>query len=454
MSVSLLWLRRDLRLADNPALLAAAAAADSVLPVFILDDTLRAPSGLPRLAFLYRCLRALDESIGGRLVIRHGQPADVIAELVRAHSATSVHIARDFGPYGRRRDEAVEAALAATSSGPLVRTGSPYAVAPGRVRKGDGAPFAVFTPFSRAWREHGWRPPAETPEQISWATGVDSAGIPDDPQLPAGVTLPPAGETAALTRWQEFREGDAKAYRDNRNFPGSDATSRLSPYLKYGCVHPRTLLHDLGEANDAGTSAYRNELCWREFYADVMWHRPTSARESLRPAFRRMRSDTGPLADERLAAWQEGRTGFPIVDAGMRQLHRDAWVHNRLRMIVASFLVKDLHLDWQLGARYFMQHLVDGDLASNMHGWQWVAGTGTDAAPYHRVFNPGLQGNKFDPDGDYVRRYVPELAGVPGAAVHEPWKLPGGLPAGYPARIVDHVQERAEALRRLAEVSE
>jgi len=459
MSVSLLWFRRDLRLGDNPALLSAAAGADQVLPVFVLDDTLRQPSGLPRLTFLYRCLRALDESMGGRLVVLHGRPEEVIARVAREQSAISVHVAADFGPYGRRRDEAVEKSLGGggpngTGEVPLVRTGSPYAVAPGRVLKGDGAPFQVFTPFSRAWREHGWRSPAASPGEVAWATGTASAGIPADPELPAGLALPVAGEAAGLTRWQDFRTADVTAYRDRRNFPGADRTSRLSPYLKYGCVHPRTLLADLADASDAGATTYRTELCWREFYADVLWHRPESARTSLRPSTRRMRTDTGPDAERRLAAWKEGRTGYPIVDAGMRQLQREAWVHNRLRMIVASFLVKDLHLDWQLGARHFLQHLVDGDLASNNHGWQWVAGTGTDSAPYHRVFNPLLQGNRFDPDGDYVRRYVSELAHVPGAAVHEPWKLPAGVPAGYPERIIEHAQERVEALRRYGEISQ
>ncbi len=447
---SLLWFRRDLRLGDNPALQAAAAADDEVLPVFVLDDALRAPSGLPRLAFLYRCLRALDASTGGRLVIANGRPEEVIPAVAEQVSATSVHIAADFGPYGRRRDEAVEHALGAV---PLVRTGSSYAVAPGRVRKPDGTPFQVFTPFSQAWRAQGWRPPAASPGAVRWATGLDSAGIPADPPLPEEVALPPAGEEAGLARWRDFRAADVSGYRDRRNFPGADRTSRLSPYLKWGCVHPRTLLGDLADATDAGASTFQNELAWREFYADVLWHRPDSARQSLRPAMRGMRTDSGPAAEERLAAWQQGRTGYPIVDAGMRQLQREGWMHNRLRMIVASFLVKDLHLDWQLGSRYFMGHLVDGDLASNNHGWQWVAGTGTDAAPFHRIFNPLLQANRFDPDGDYVRRYVPELEHVPGAAVHEPWNLPGGVPAGYPARIVDHAVERAEALRRLAEVS-
>jgi deoxyribodipyrimidine photo-lyase len=213
-------------------------------------------------------------------------------------------------------------------------------------------------------------------------------------------------------------------------------------------VHPRTLLADLAERTDAGAETFRKELAWRDFYADVLWQQPRTARECLNTGYARMQLDTGPAADERLAAWAEGRTGYPIVDAGMRQLRAEAWVHNRVRMIVASFLVKDLHLDWVLGAREFMRRLRDGDLASNSHGWQWVAGCGTDASPFYRVFNPVTQGRKFDPDGDYVRRYVPELRTVAGAAAHEPWELPGGVPAGYPDRIVEHAAERREALAR------
>jgi deoxyribodipyrimidine photo-lyase len=228
------------------------------------------------------------------------------------------------------------------------------------------------------------------------------------------------------------------------------STSRLSPYLKWGCIHPRQLLAKLGRST--AHEAFRSELCWREFYADVLWHRPDTVSQALIPAMRHMEIDVGPDADAAFGAWAEGRTGYPIVDAGMRQLAAEGWMHNRLRMIVASFLVKDLHLDWSRGARYFMTQLVDGDLASNHHGWQWVAGTGTDASPYFRVFNPVTQGERFDPEGDYVRRWVPELRSIAGPGVHRPWIQDDGPPAGYPAPIVDHEQERAEALRRYAAV--
>jgi deoxyribodipyrimidine photo-lyase len=446
---SVFWFRRDLRLGDNPALLAAAdTAADGVLPLFVLDDALRRPSGAPRLAFLYRSLRALDEALDGRLVVLRGKPENVVPRVAREVGASSVHIAADFGPYGRERDERVDAALPDGAS--LVRTGSPYAVAPGRVSKDDGTPFRVYTPFYRAWRRHGWRAPADSVSAtVRWLTGVTSIGVPKDPDLPARLVLPEAGEAAARDRWAEFRDSALGGYGDRRDRPDLSGTSRLSVHLKYGTVHPRTLLADLSDHAGRGAETYRKELAWREFYADVLWQEPRSARECLNTAFATLQLDNDP---DRFAAWAEGRTGYPIVDAGMRQLRSEAWVHNRVRMIVASFLIKDLHLDWTLGAREFLRRLVDGDLASNNHGWQWVAGCGTDAAPFYRVFNPVTQGRKFDPSGDYVRRYVPELRSVDGPAVHEPWALPGGLPAGYPERIVDHAAARQEALARYEKV--
>jgi deoxyribodipyrimidine photo-lyase len=438
---TILWFRRDLRLADHLAL-AHAAGAGPVVPLFVLDPGLLGPAGAARTAFLFRCLRALDESMGGRLVVRTGDPVEVVPAVAAEAGAEAVFVSADFGPYGRRRDHEVGRALKAAGRG-LTGVGSPYAVDPGRVLKQDGTPFKVFSPFCRAWRASGWPAPADRPEH-PWAAGLRSDGVPDDP--PVAATLPPAGEAAALDRLEAFLAGPIDDYAERRDRPADDATTRLSPYLKYGCIHPRTILARLGRSQPE--EKLRSELAWREFYADVVWHTPESARRSLQPAMAGMKPDSGKKADERFEAWAQGRTGFPMVDAGMRQLLGEAWVHNRVRMIVASFLVKDLHIDWTRGARWFLEHLVDGDLASNNHGWQWVAGTGTDPAPYFRIFNPVTQGKEHDPDGDYVRRWVPELAGVGGGAVHEPWKLAGGLPAGYPERIVDHAAERAEALAR------
>ena len=455
MPTSLLWFRRDLRLSDHPALLAAvdAAGADgAVVPVFVLDPRLWDPAGAPRRQFLLDCLAALQESLDGALVLRTGEPGTVLPALARETQAGTVHISADAGPYGRRRDAAVEHAL---SDVPLIRTGSPYAVTPGRVTKSDGSPFRVFSPFARAWRAHGWRSPAARPDRVPWASGVASDDPP--PRQETTAALPVAGEPAALEAWQRFRDERLADYDEERNLPATEGTSRLSPYLKYGCLHPRTLLADLATARAEGADAtgvgrFTDELAWREFYADVLWHRPETAHESFDGRMRGMSYDSGPDADQRFAAWAEGRTGYPIVDAGMRQLLGAAWVHNRVRMIVASFLVKDLHIDWWRGARHFLEHLVDGDLASNNHGWQWVAGTGTDASPYYRVFNPTRQGRQFDPDGDYVRRWVPELRDVPPRFVHEPWLAPGGVPAGYPEPIVEHAHERRVALARYQEV--
>jgi deoxyribodipyrimidine photo-lyase len=463
---AVMWFRRDLRLDDHPALLAASGSDGvrgpgerPVVPLFVVDPALWRPSGDPRRAWLVRSLRALDERIGGGLVVREGDPADVVPAVARECGAQQVHVTADTGPYGRRRDAAVEDALG--DGARLVRTGTPYAVGPGSVVNGSGEPYKVFTPFYRAWQRHGWPAPAAASDGVRW-TRVAGREWPDEPDL-GDLVLPEAGEQAALARWEEFLDDGVLDYGARRDLPAEAGTSAMSAHLKYGEVHPRTLLADLGRLAEDGrlsqgsresVDTYRSELAWREFYADVLWHHPRTAREYHRPEYAAMRYDsvTSAAGRERLQAWQEGRTGYPFVDAGMRQLRAEGWVHNRVRMVVASFLVKDLHVEWQHGARYFLRWLRDGDLASNNHGWQWAAGSGTDAAPYFRVFNPVTQGEKFDPTGDYVRRYVPELAHLPGKAAHSPWDAPDGYDHGYPERIVDHKAEREEALARLREM--
>ena len=450
MPHAVMWFRRDLRLSDNPALVAAVRHAGrdgDVVALFCSDPRLRTPSGAVRLAFLTGCLDALDRSIGGHLVVRTGAPSAAVPQLAGRVGADRVFVAEDFGPYGHERDRQVEDALAADGI-QLVRIGSPYAVRPGEILSRAGEPYKVFTPFSRAWREHGWLGPARAPAAVPWATGVDGDDIPDAPTVEAD--LPEPGEDAARRAARGFYDGPLADYAELRDRPDLNATSRLSPYLKWGCLHPRQLLARLDRSK--GHDAFRTELCWREFFADVLWHRPDTVHGAFDETMRSMEIDVGTGTEEPFRAWAEGRTGYPIVDAGMRQLLAEGWMHNRLRMIVASFLVKDLHLDWARGARWFMAHLVDGDLASNQLGWQWVAGTGTDTAPYFRVFNPVSQGERFDPQGDYVRRWVPELRSVPGKAVHRPWEQAGGPPEGYPDRIVDHADERAEALRRYERV--
>ena len=441
--VSVLWFRRDLRLADNPALLAAVADARAdddrrVVPLFVVDPVLWDAAGAPRRAYLVASLQALDEALQGELLVLGGDPARVLPHVVRSAGAGRVHVAADFGPYGRRRDDAVADALDV----PLVRTGSPYAVAPGRLLTADTRPYRVFTPYYRAWLAHGWRAPAASATDVRWWRPTAGDGLPSA-SAPAGMVLPAAGEDAARDAWATFREAAAASYASDRDRPDRPGTSRLSHHLRFGEIHPRTVLAGLGPDDDA----FRRELAWREFYADVLAVRPDSARASLDRRFdEAMPWASGPSADAAFAAWASGRTGYPLVDAGMRQLRADGWMHNRVRMVVASFLVKDLHLPWQRGAREFMRLLCDGDLASNAHGWQWTAGCGTDAAPFFRVFNPVRQGLTFDPAGDYVRRYVPELRHVAGAAAHEPWRQPDGYAHGYPARIVDHAAERAVAL--------
>ncbi|HSU03882.1 MAG TPA: deoxyribodipyrimidine photo-lyase [Nocardioides sp.] len=428
---SVMWFRRDLRVRDNPALLAALEEGP-VTGLFVVDPALWAGAGTARQAWLAANVLSLAERIP--VTIRLGDPSDVVP---RVADGRRVHVAAETTPYGRRRDEAVGTAVE------LVATGSPYAVGPGLVRTGSGGPYQVFSPFARAWRERGWPDPAPTPRSpdLQPADSDDEAvTILEEAVAAAPFDLPPAGEDAAWRRWHDFRTDGLAGYRSERNRPDHDGTSRLSPYLHLGVIHPRSMLAEI----DTG-STYANELAWREFYADVLWHTPSSAWTDLKPALKGMTYDE---PEDAIEAWRTGTTGFPIVDAGMRQLLHSGWMHNRVRMITASFLTKDLHVWWPVGARHFLDLLIDGDVASNNHGWQWVAGTGTDASPYFRVFNPITQGLKFDPQGDYVRRWVPELDHLPGKAAHEPWRSDVGYEQGYPLRIVDHAAERLEALER------
>lgn len=462
----MLWFRRDLRVADHPALAAAVRTAHetegSVLPVFVFDPKLGGPSGPNRLAFLYDALRSLQAS-GIPLIIRLGDPRHEIPALAAELGIQTVFASGDFGPYGRRRD--AEVATALTAEGRMLNlVDAPYVIPPGTVRKGDGTPFKVFTPFKRVWevmaRDIGPSSGVD-PHLVPWWRDTVSELIPGRPAA-ASDQLPLASESAAHDRMRHFLAHHLEHYDALRNDPGANATSRLSVYFKFGLLHPRQLLPHLRHPG-SGPDVFRSELCWREFYADVLWHQPHTARHALVGSMEHIEVDEGAGADDRFEAWCLGRTGFPFIDAGMRQLANEGWMHNRVRMAVASFLVKDLHLDWRRGAAWFMHQLVDGDLASNQHGWQWTAGTGTDASPYFRVFNPISQGKKFDPQGVYVRRYVPELAQLADRVIHEPWLAPVsqsdlfdsvGRPTvqTYPDPIVDHATERVESLRRYAAV--
>ena len=440
---SIIWFRRDLRISDHPALLAAIEEADAIVPVFILDKTLIDATGTKRLAYLANSLRALDESLNNSLHVMVGDQVEVLKELMQRYDAKSVHISQEFEPYGVARDARVEAAGIN-----LVRTGSPYAVAPGRVRKpSDGLNYRVYTPFYNAWCVHGWRKPAETPKKINAVKPAESDRNFPTWQLPAGTTITEAGERAALKRWEWFQKNGLDNYDEARNMAGIDGTSKLSAHLKWGEIHPRTLLANLGESK--AHTVFRKEIAWREFYADVLHNNPHTENEYYAERFAGMRYNK---PDEKFEAWKQGRTGYPFVDAAMRQIVTEGWMHNRTRMVVASFLVKDLHLEWQLGADFFKEHLVDFDVASNAHGWQWTAGCGTDASPYYRVFNPIEQGKRFDENGDYIRKYVPELAHLSASEIHEPWLFLDGNSKGYPERIVDHAVERLESLARLQEI--
>jgi deoxyribodipyrimidine photo-lyase len=403
------WFRRDLRVTDNPALESAGRDATRV---FIRDPGIRVHG--VRARYLDAALNELAEQCD--LQVLPGDPAQVLLELARREGATQVFCTGDTTPYARRRDARVAAVLAEHGI-ELIEVDSPYAVPPGELRTQAGQGFRVFTPFYKAWLARGWGGPtsAPTPNQ-------------------------------ALNRWRAFRNGALLEYREARDMPAVPGTSRLSAALHFGQIHPRTIL---AEIPDPSTDPFARQLAWREFYADVLWHRPRAIWWSLDERFdsdMRYEDLDDPRTAARYEAWTQGRTGYPYVDAGMRQLLTEGWMHNRLRMVTASFLVKDLHLPWQLGARWFLQQLVDADIANNQLGWQWVAGCGTDAAPYFRIFNPVTQGRRFDPDGVYIRRYVPELADVPDP--HEP----GLLAADYPAPIVDHRLEREEALARFQQL--
>jgi deoxyribodipyrimidine photo-lyase len=446
-----LWFRRDLRIHDNPALVAATQGAyddgdGSVIPVVLIDPALWPTWGTAKQAYLLDSLRSLDASLGDNLLIRHGKAQDVIPALAKEFGVKAVHCAADYSGYGIQRDDEIAKSLASQGV-EFIKTGSGYAVAPGRVTKDDGTFYKVYTPFYKRWLVHGWRAPAADPEKWpTWAAPENCDGYPDRPDT-GSVVVPVAGEAAALELFEKFLAGPIENYADDRNRADLAGTSKLSIALKWGEIHPRTLLARLGDSN--GQEVFRKEIAWREFYADIAFQRPDTITDYFNPVYSQMKYDTGTQADEKFTSWCEGRTGYPFVDAGMRQLRTEGWMHNRVRMVVASFLLKDLHVEWQRGANYFFDWLLDGDLASNSHGWQWTAGCGTDASPYYRVFNPIGQGIRFDPNGDYVRKYIPELRHIPDGSIHEPWKVLGGLDHGYPEPIVDHAAERLEALARL-----
>jgi deoxyribodipyrimidine photo-lyase len=448
MSLAIWWIRRDLRLADNPALRAALEGHAAVLPVFILDPLLFNRAAPKRQAFLLAGLRRLDEDLrrhDSQLVIRSGAPGEVLESLAAESGAQAIYAAEDYSPYARRRDDEVSAHL------PLKRVLDVTIHHPVIVRKLDGRPYTVFSAFRKAWLS------LPLPEHASWQppqTFLAAPHLPSDP-LPADSAPDgfPPGEEEAQRRITRFLDGPIYQYAQDRDRLDAEGTSVLSPYLHLGMLSPLQAFWAAREASEAsddaerrGCESWMNELIWREFYQTILYYFPEVVKTAFNPALRAIpwRSTQGEAAGD-LRAWQEGFTGYPVVDACMRQLAQTGWMHNRGRMIVASFLVKDLLINWQAGERWFMRQLVDGDLAANNGGWQWTAGVGTDAVPYFRVFNPVLQGQKFDPQGDFIRRWVPELSALPDRLIHTPWLSPQKV-EGYPDPIVDHSVARQRAL--------
>jgi deoxyribodipyrimidine photo-lyase len=450
--------------ADHPALLAALEAADQVVPVFVVDRTLLdgRPSGPNRRAFLHGALASLaDElgSLGGRLLVRQGDPVQVIPALARTFAADAVWCSRDVTPYAGRRDAAVERALGADGRRLHALPGN-YLSDFDEVRTAGGDPFRVYSPFARAARAAAWDDPVPAPGRVRVPAALGRAEL-GGFDLDGAVEITPPDPAVALERLAWFVANRVDSYGRDRNHMATDGTSRLSPYLRFGLVSPRQVAAAVrapGGRGGGGRETFVNELLWRDFYAYVLHHRPESAWRHMRPEFAHFEFEDDPGG---LAAWREGRTGYPLVDAGMRQLTSQGWVHNRARLVVASFLAKHLLVDWREGARFFLQHLMDGDLASNNGGWQWVAGTGTDAAPYYRIFNPVTQAERFDPEGEYIRRWVPELAKLPAPAVFAPWQAAAGdldaagvrLGTDYPRPIVDHRRARDRALSRFQEAT-
>ncbi len=464
MPTTLLWFRRDLRLEDHLALHHAArlAAGSSVVGCFVVDPRLLGTAGVARRHFLAGALGDLAERMDGALVLRVGDPAKVVAEVCAEVGASVVVATGEHSPAGSARDARVQAALRAAGID-LELVDSNYLVEPGIVRSGSGSGFKVFTPYYKAARELGVPAPFPVPD-LRWGRAPSSIApvellsapvtAPSGPRsicstvaAPPPAALPEASHRAAIARLDAFASQAVDGYATDRDVLEGTGTSRLSPYLRFGLLHPRQVVAALGQSE--GAVAFHRQLCWRDFYADVLFHTPAALWDDLHPTG--VEVDTGPLATERFGAWALGQTGYPAVDAGMRQLLAEGSMHNRARMLCASFLVKDLHLDWRWGAAWFAERLVDFDPASNNCGWQWVAGVGTDASPYHRIFNPTLQAQRFDPEGRYVARWVPELAEVPLPQRLEPGAGGGSLFAGsYPAPVVDHGTERAVALERLA----
>jgi deoxyribodipyrimidine photo-lyase len=448
VATSLVVFTRDLRVHDNPALAAATAASLAVVPVFVIDDELiaRVRTHASRLAFLTDSLADLDHSLrrrGAALVIRRGHWGDTALRLARQTAATTVHVADDYSSFAKRRLAELEEHATANRIR-VIRHPGITLMEPGSLVPAGGTAYQVFGPYYRRWQEAPMRRLAAAPERIRLTDGLDPGQLPSLSDLTSSrpvATRPSGGERAGTGRLRAWAAAGLADYPDTRDLLAADSASRLSPYLHLGCLSARTVAAEL--AGRPGSEAFLRQLAWRDFFHQVLAARPDAAWRDYRNRGDQWRDDP-----EALLAWQAGQTGFPVVDAAMRQLATEGSMPNRARMIVASFLTKDLHLDWRSGAAHFMQELTDGDVACNQLNWQWVAGTGTDTNP-HRTFNPLRQSKRFDPGGDYLRRHLPELAGLPADRIHDPDAVTRRA-CGYPEPIADHRAAIAELRTRTA----
>ena len=464
MKPTIVWFRQDLRLADNPALSAAVRRGGPVVPVFILDDAAAGdwqPGGASRW-WLHQSLEALSKDLtarGGQLVLRAGRARDVLDDLIRETGAEAVFWNRCYEPFAITRDKDLKALLTAREIDARSFNGA-LLVEPWDIKSKSDKPFRVFTPFWKRVQtslivERPLPSPDKTLVPFAKKVATDELAAwnlcPSKPDWAGGMREAwTPGAAGAKARLGNFLDEALDHYAKGRDVPGKDFTSRLSPHLHWGEVSPRQVWHalEVRGQESAATIKFKAEIGWREFSHHLLYQAPQLPEKNLRPEF-----DDFPWADDptHLRAWQRGMTGVPFVDAGMRQLWHTGWMHNRVRMVAASYLVKHLLQPWQAGARWFWDTLVDADLAANSASWQWVAGCGADAAPYFRVFNPALQGEKFDADGDYVRAWVPELTDVPKKFVHKPWEM-ASPPAGYPAPIVGLAEGRKRALAAFEEI--
>ena len=465
-STIIVWYRNDLRVHDHPALAHASQDADHVVPVFIFDKSIYGGnhSSSNRNRFLLECLGDLESSLkkaGADLVIREGDPIDELKKLAKEADVSAVYYTADYTPFAITRDKKVEQAFKDSAVEVRSFAGRLIVSAIDKITTKSGTRHKVFTPFWKAWMQIGRREIATTPRQLSLPSNVTPGTLPVLSKLTVASDLSPdvvpGGEAEARKRLKKFLDGPINDYHQQNNDMAQDQTSRLSPYFHFGCLSPLEVESQLSDT--AGARAWRRQLAWREFYHYVLFYNPSNSKQEFQEKYRNLKWEK----DERLLnAWQEGRTGYPAVDAGMRQLREEGWMHNRARLIVGSFLTKDLWLDWRLGEQYFMRMLLDGDQANNNGNWQWIASVGVDPAPvYRRLYNPSSQRDKFDPTGEYVRHYVPELKNVPDKYLSEPWTMPqyiqqeSGCIIGrdYPEPIIDHKEARVAALEQYRSVT-